>query len=1112
MTQLSKTASTCAAQWKMCLIKVFSVIYFTAVCAANNPEDVTAMFEVSPTSPLPKSAVAPTDYEPPVPSLQRQSEWLDVFPSEKVELSCSVSGSSDWTFIWHRNGHEVQDTDPNVSLSAGGSVLTITAAAQMYSGNYSCKGNHKTKSATTAASNSVVLTVYENKPRPMLKRSSNYDKMFPGESITFTCTVDVSSGWEYLWYHDGNEIPASNKSTYIIGDITHPSSGQYHCKARRGKSPFYTEESDTTTLQVSDPPTPTLKLLTPWLDVFEEETVELGCEVNGSDWTFSWYQNQKLLEEDDILTLESEGSLLNITSASQIYQGGYTCKTHLESRRVSSGFSNAVDITVYENVPKPTLSKNPGFKQMYAGETVNFTCNVDVSSGWEYHWYRDGDDLRDTDKTISVQLSPSNRGPYVCMATRSTTSTESSEEITQEILEIPVPSLKLLTQWADVFPTESVRLSCGMDGSSDWTYMWHKDGHKVQADDVLSFDSNGATLTVSSASAAHAGKYTCKGHLNDRSVSSNFSSGLTLTVYDKRPTVILMQDPEYKVMFPGESVSLSCHINVSSGWEYLWYKDKNPLGKSGSNYLIGSKATTNGGSYTCQVKRGTNQVFLTDASQAIRLEVEENSPKPSMTQQPDVDKVYTGESVSFECKVELSSGWEYLWYKDGALLSSNSSSFNIHNANLLDSGTYSCMAIRYKTMYKTKYSDGWFLRISEIPVPSLKLLTPWVDVFPTESVRLSCGMDGSSDWTYMWHKDGHEVQADDVVSFDLDKTTLTISSASASRRGEYSCSGKFKSRPVSSSFSSGQTLDVYETKPRVILTQNPIYNVMHTGDSVSFSCHINVSSGWEYLWYKDGSLLHTFGKNHTITPVKTANTGSYTCQAKRGSNTVFQSDPSQAVRLDIKERPKAEIGLLTGWSEVFSTDSLVLRCVVQQSQDTWNYTWFREGKGINLLPSERHIVTPHNDAEQGEYTCQGIRSGRPSYSKTSNSFQTKNLLLKRRVLLSISGCIFFGIIAVFLGCIVLRLLRKKVEDDDKPEEENLFLTMAQLKDCPDAPCPLVEYITDASLNASSKEGDETGMICSETTPLPISPQEDQAVTTESHDSTESNGGLVSFKQ
>lgn len=82
--------------------------------------------------------------------------------------------------------------------------------------------------------------------------------------------------------------------------------------------------------------------------------------------------------------------------------------------------------------------------------------------------------------------------------------------------------------------------------------------------------------------------------------------------------------------------------------------------------------------------------------------------------------------------------------------------------------------------------------------------------------------------------------------------------------------------------------------------QKPNHNVLHTGDSVSFSCLINVSSGWEFLWYKDDRLLTESGNNFTITSVLTKNSGSYKCQTKRGRNKAFQSNHTQAVRLDIK--------------------------------------------------------------------------------------------------------------------------------------------------------------------------------------------------------------------
>uniref|UniRef100_UPI003AAA349D uncharacterized protein n=1 Tax=Centroberyx gerrardi TaxID=166262 RepID=UPI003AAA349D len=236
--------------------------------------------------------------------------------------------------------------------------------------------------------------------------------------------------------------------------------------------------------------------------------------------------------------------------------------------------------------------------------------------------------------------------------------------------------------------------------------------------------------------------------------------------------------------------------------------------------------------------------------------------------------------------------------------------------------------------------------------------------------------------------------------------------------------------------------------------------------------------------------------------------GEYWCKVKRREEL---SAFSNAISLAVIVRPWAVMTLLTGWSEVFSTDSLVLRCEVQGSQDLWNYTWIREGQKIDQAHSEKHTVTPQDNPNQSQYICQGTRSGRPSFSTKSEPFKTKNLLLKRRVLLAISGCLFFGIIAVFLGCIALRLTRKPAENGDKPEEANLFLTMAELKARDDAPCPLAEYVTEAAPTASSKGGDDNGTICSESTPLPITSQEDQAVTPESLDTADSNGGLLSFK-
>ena len=98
-------------------------------------------------------------------------------------------------------------------------------------------------------------------------------------------------------------------------------------------------------------------------------------------------------------------------------------------------------------------------------------------------------------------------------------------------IEIPAPQVKKQMLRLDVFPTEKVNLSCQMDGTSDWIFTWYKDGQELHAGQVVSFDTKKATLFISSASASFRGEYKCKGRLNDRPVSTNYSSGVILTVY-----------------------------------------------------------------------------------------------------------------------------------------------------------------------------------------------------------------------------------------------------------------------------------------------------------------------------------------------------------------------------------------------------------------------------------------------------------------------------------------------------------------------------------------------------------------------------------------------------
>lgn len=220
--------------------------------------------------------------------------------------------------------------------------------------------------------------------------------MYPGESITFTCSLDDSSGWSFIWEHNSTAIDTFG-STYHIDSLDYSHSGNYQCKAKRGEDPFFTDKSAAISLLVSgkilhlfcgvvfllhelvpfyrnkfqcrlkvfhllkfffttfwlllfffpELPKPELIPVASWEDVFQDEFVQLLCDAEGDDWSYVWYRNGvQLRGDDDGLEWAEDDSYLNFT-ASNKHEGEYSCILKSDSRKLSFQRSNGVKIKVY---------------------------------------------------------------------------------------------------------------------------------------------------------------------------------------------------------------------------------------------------------------------------------------------------------------------------------------------------------------------------------------------------------------------------------------------------------------------------------------------------------------------------------------------------------------------------------------------------------------------------------------------------------------------------------------------------------------------------------------------------------------------------------------------
>ncbi len=99
-----------------------------------------------------------------------------------------------------------------------------------------------------------------------------------------------------------------------------------------------------------------------------------------------------------------------------------------------------------------------------------------------------------------------------------------------------------MTPDSPVFTGETVTLKCVIESYSNWRYEWYKDsGYKsVMLQSSDRYTVNRETLTISGVITSDAGQYTCKGHIDRRSVSSHTSSAVSLSVTGELNIIILI--------------------------------------------------------------------------------------------------------------------------------------------------------------------------------------------------------------------------------------------------------------------------------------------------------------------------------------------------------------------------------------------------------------------------------------------------------------------------------------------------------------------------------------------------------------------------------------------
>ncbi|XP_039465658.1 immunoglobulin superfamily member 1-like isoform X4 [Oreochromis aureus] len=703
--------------------------------------------------------------------------------------------------------------------------------------------------------------------------------------------------------------------------------------------------------------------------IYSGETVTVRCEIHGGEgaqWTYEWRQGWVKLHETS--------SEYTISSATESDAGEYRCWGP------GSLWSDVITLTVLPP-PKPTVTLQPSWTQIYSGETVTVRCEIQGVEGaqWTYEWRQGQVKLNEISREYRIsRATESDGGGYRCRGRRSSSWTEWSDITALTVSSPPKPTVTLQPSRTQINSGETVTVRCEIHGGeAQWTYEWSP--AKLNTPPT----SSEYKITVTE---SDSGGYSCRGK---RSSSwTEWSNIITLNVkLPIKPTVTLQ--PSWPQIYSGETVTVRCEIQRREGaqWTYEWRPAKLNTPPTSSEYRIITATESDSGGYSCRGRRG---YLLTQWSKIITLTV---SYKPKTELRADRTAVPVGGSVTLTCSVtppSSSSGWKYYWYRydryyklvtspDAVFLSNGQISVS-------EGGRYWCRGGRTEPVYYTEYSEAVWIDTTVSNRPVVTLYPNWSEIYRGETITVRCEIHGGdTEWDYEW-------ETNSTIK-PPNQNEYRIISASSSNSGNYRCKGRMKSsRHKTTEWSDSVTLTVSDNKPRPVLTVSPSW--LSPGASVTLNCQVeHPSAGWSFYWYKAVPDLSEKSSSYELLPDGSGtaqdsyiihgqtHTAGYVCRAGRG-DPEYHTDHSQPKFVwSADVHSAASLTVSPDRVQHFTSDSVSLTC--EGNFTEWRVRKFSEDGRLSdcrrMTGSTCNINTSKSDT--GVYWCE---SGSGEFSSAVN--------------------------------------------------------------------------------------------------------------------------------
>ncbi|XP_063325976.1 Fc receptor-like protein 5 [Pelmatolapia mariae] len=610
------------------------------------------------------------------PTVTVQPFWTQIYRGETVTVRCEIQGGegAQWTYEW---------SPANLNTPPTSNEYRIITVTESDSGGYSCLGRRN--SSWTEWSNVITLRVIAP-PEPTVTLQPSGTQIYSsviyrGETVTVRCEIQGGEGaqWTYEWTPAKLNTPPSSRE-YTISGATKSDGGGYSCRGKRDSS--WTEWSKSITLTVLSPSKPTVTLQPSWTQIYSGETVTVRCEIQGGEgaqWTYEWRRGQS--------RIRSTSSEYTTIRATESDSGGYSCQGRAD--RFFTEWSDIITLTV-SSPPKPTVTLQPSWTQIYSGETVTVRCEIQGGEGtqWTYEWSPAMLNTPPTSREYRIiTVTESDSGGYSCRGRRGSFYTEWSKSITLTVSYEPCPVLTVSPSWLS--PGASVTLNCEVEHpSAGWSFYWYKAvpdlSEKSSSYELLPDGSGTAQDSYIIHGQTHTAGYVCRAGRGDPEYHTDHSQPEFVWSADVHSAASLTVSPDRVQHFTSDSVSLTCEGNFTE-WRVRKFSEDGRL-YSDCRRMTGSTCNINTsksdtGVYWCESGSG-------EFSSAVNITVQ----KYFTILESPVHPVTEGASVSLSCSLRTQKILSnvFFYHNDKLIQNDTRGELKISAVSKSDEGFYKC--------------------------------------------------------------------------------------------------------------------------------------------------------------------------------------------------------------------------------------------------------------------------------------------------------------------------------------------------------------------------------------------------------------------------------------